>query len=157
MNNGKLEAALIGGATFGTLAALPYIQNVNMACCALFVGGGMFSMYLYMKESDPSAKAPYGDGASVGVLSGLVAAVAATVVGLIVNLLGLGADQAEALAMMEQRGIELPDFVLEMMGARGISVASVLTGLVVYGIFATIFATIGGLVGAATFHKRGAV
>ena len=43
MNNPKLKAALIGGGVFGVLAALPYIEMINVVCCALFIGGGVLA------------------------------------------------------------------------------------------------------------------
>ena len=157
--NKTLNAALIGGGTFGLLSALPYIQYANTLCCALYIGGGVFAMYLYMRDQGTFAKAPYGDGALVGVLSGVFAAVAATVIGVVLNLLGLGADPAEvaeAMAAFEQSGVELPEWVLDFLGARGMTVSSVLTNFALNGVLAAIFATIGGLVGAATFHKQNA-
>ncbi len=154
--NKTLNAALIGGGTFGVLSALPYIQYANTLCCALYIGGGVFAMYLYMRDQGTFAKAPYGDGALVGVLSGVFAAVAATVVGVILTLLGLGVDPAEVLAAFEQSGYEPPELLLDFLGARGMTVGSVLTNFVLTGVLAAIFATIGGLVGAATFHKQNA-
>ena len=57
--NKTLNAALIGGGTFGILSALPYIQYANTLCCALYIGGGVFAMYLYMRDQGAFAKAPY--------------------------------------------------------------------------------------------------
>ena len=91
------------------------------------------------------------------MLSGVFAAVAATVVGVVLNLLGLGVDPAEVLAAFEQSGFEPPELLLDFIGARGVTVGSVLTSFVLTGVLAAIFATIGGIVGAATFHKRDAV
>ena len=48
MDNPKLRSALIGGGVFGVLAALPYIGFLNGICCALFIGGGVLAVYLYL-------------------------------------------------------------------------------------------------------------
>ncbi len=153
MENPKLKPALIGGVSFGIAAALPYIGLLNGLCCALFIGSGVLAAYQYMKDRPPTAKAPYGDGAVVGLLAGLVGGVTATVVGALVAAAGFGADQmAEGLAQLQQAGIPLPEWLAspEMNAEKfflnlGINVA-----------FNAIFATVGGLVGIAIFHKKDA-
>ena len=155
MNNPKMKPALIGGAVFGVLATLPYIQYVNAVCCALYIGGGVLAVYLYLKEAPRAEKTPYGDGAVVGALAGLFGAVATTLATIVLRLLGVGEeDAAQALAALEQSGVELPQFVLDMMGTSGLSVGMVFSTFVMAIILYGIFATIGGLLGAAIFHRK---
>ena len=157
MDNPKFKAALIGGGVFGVLAALPYINMINVVCCALYIGGGVLAAYLYFKDQPPSEKAPYGDGALVGLIAGAIGGVVATVVNALVLASGLGPDPAEAGAAFEQldqAGIEIPDIVRDMMGAGGLSAAMLGTQLVMNVIVYGIFATLGGLVGVAIFHKK---
>ncbi len=157
MDNPKLKSALIGGGVFGVLAALPYIGFLNGLCCALYIGGGVLAAYLYLKEAAPLAKTPYADGAVVGVLAGVVCGVVATVVGAIVLALGLiPSDASEALAQLEQMGIELPAWVRDAAGADGVNATMIGTQLVMNVVLAGIFSTIGGLVGVAIFHKKDA-
>ena len=147
MNN-KLKAALIGGVAFGIASGLPYVSAVNMACCALYIGGGILAAYLFMKDLPPQARAPYGDGAVVGVLAGLFGGVAAVITGLIARALGYD-PAAEAAAMMQQFGLPMP----EGMGAdpaAGLELLGYVVNVVMY----VIFATVGGLVGVAIFHKK---
>ena len=157
MDNPKFKAALIGGGVFGVLAALPYINMVNVVCCALYIGGGVLAAYMYVKDQSPSAKRPYGDGTLVGLLAGAIGGVVTTVVGAVVLASGLGPDPAEAgaaLEQLDQAGIEIPDIVRDMMGASGVSPAMLGTQLVMNVILFGIFATLGGLVGVAIFHKK---
>ena len=155
MKNPKIKSALIGGPIFGVLAVLPYIGAVSGACCALYIGGGVLAAYLYMRESPPLAKAPYGDGAVVGVLAGVFGAIAGTVVGAILTTLGLTEDQwASILAGIDAQGIELPETVRRMMSGGAMSGAIIALSLVFSMVLYSIFATIGGLVGVAIFHKK---
>lgn len=157
MDNPKFKAALIGGGVFGVLAALPYINMINVVCCALYIGGGVLAAYLYLKDQPPSEKAPYGDGALVGLIAGAIGGVVATIVNALVLASGLGPDSAEAgaaLEQLDQAGIELPDIVRDMMGGGGVSAAMLGTQLVMNVILYGIFATLGGLVGVAIFHKK---
>ena len=156
MNNPKLKPALIGGVAFGVLSSLPMIEMVNVVCCALYIGGGVLAVYLHLKDAPPVPKATYGDGAVVGLLAGLFGAVAVTLTTTVLTLLGLGESPDEALAALAETGIELPEFMLNMMGASGLSVSMVLTNLVVALILYGIFATIGGLLGVAIFRKKDA-
>lgn len=157
MDNPKFKAALIGGGVFGVLAALPYINMLNVVCCALFIGGGVLAAYLYLKDQPPSEKRPYGDGALVGLIAGAIGGVVTTIVGALVLASGLGPDMGDpgaALDQLDQAGIELPDIVRDMMGGGGISAAMLGTQLVMNVILYGIFATLGGLVGVAIFHKK---
>ena len=58
MENPKFKSALIGGGAFGVAAALPYISMVNVACCALYIGGGVLAVYMYVKEQTAPLKGP---------------------------------------------------------------------------------------------------
>ena len=58
------------------------------------------------------------------------------------------------LATMEQSGVELPQFVLDMMGTSGLGVGMVFSTFVMAVVLYGIFATIGGLLGAAIFHRK---
>lgn len=152
MDNPKLKPALIGGGVFGVLAALPYIENVNVACCALYIGGGALAVYLYLKDAPPRAKAPYGEGATVGVLAGLLGSVASTLTAIVVTALGFGENMADSMA--QQANVELPASLVPFLDRSKLSfemaVGVLVPSLIGYGIFATV----GGLIGVAIFHKK---
>lgn len=154
--NEKLRPALIGGISLGIASALPYLEMINAACCALYVAGGTLASYLYMKAlPSPPATAPYKDGAVVGLLAGVFGGIAYALVAFLLRVAGVGSeDAAEALAMVEQQGVELPPFVLDIMGASGPSLGMAITlltsGVILYGIFGTL----GGLLGVAIFSKK---
>jgi len=108
MNNqapSMLKPALISGVAFGVAGAIPVINWINCACCALIIGCGFFAAYLYSKDSR-SAGVPFqpGNGATVGLVSGLVYGAVSGVLGGIINsIFGLGdwqevIDQIQAAA-----------------------------------------------------------
>ena len=157
MDNPKFKSALIGGGAFGVAAALPYISMLNAACCALYIGGGVLAVYMYVKEQSAPLKSPYGDGALVGLMAGALGGVVATIVNAILVSLGLApdfGDPAESFAQLEEMGVEVPAFLRSMSGADGVNAAMLGTQLVVNVILFGIFATIGGLVGIAIFGKN---
>ena len=159
MDNPKFKSALMGGGVFGAIAALPYVGMLNSVCCALYIGGGVLAVYFYLKEHVPAPKAPYADGAVVGVLTGVIGGVVTTIVGAIFMALGLVpfvSETAEVFAQLEQAGVELPDFVRDI--ATGEGAGAVLLGiqLVMNVIMFEIFGILGALVGVAIFHKKDA-
>ena len=70
------QPALAGGMFLGLLSSLPFISVGNCICCAWVLGGGSASNAA-SHETGPSS-VTLGDGAFVGVLSGLFGAVVAT-------------------------------------------------------------------------------
>ncbi|MDH4197957.1 MAG: hypothetical protein OEW05_11145, partial [Candidatus Aminicenantes bacterium] len=66
--------ALIGGVVAGVLSGIPFL---NCLCCLWIIGGAMLAAHLLARESPVSLTA--GDGAVVGVLTGIFAAVADTI------------------------------------------------------------------------------
>ncbi len=158
MDNPKFKSALMGGGVFGIVAALPYIGMLNTICCALYIGGGVLAVYFYLKEQTSFQKAPYSDGAVVGVLAGVIGGIVTTFVGAIVMALGLApdfSDPVEGFAQLDQMGIEIPSFLRDMASGE-VSAAILGTQLVMNVILFGIFATIGGLVGVAIFRKKDA-
>ena len=159
MDELKFKSALMGGGVFGVVAALPYVGMLNSICCALYIGGGALAVYFYIRARGNLPEEPYGDGAVVGLLAGLIGGVVTTVVGAIFVALGLVpylSDAADGLAQVEQMGGELPGWMRAMVAREGVSVVALGIQLVMNVIFYAIFATIGGLVGVAIFQRKGA-
>lgn len=153
--NEKLKAALIGGGVAGIASGLPYIGQVNTACCALYIGGGILAAYLLMKDAAPSEKAPYGGGAVVGLLAGVIGGVVATLTLLITGGITDQADQVLESLRMAGGGVEIPQGLLDLFDtSEGASGGLILLNLVSGVVFGAIASCIGGIVGMAIFHKK---
>jgi hypothetical protein len=74
---GMFVPALIGGAIAGILSGIPIISCL---CCLWIIGGGMLAAYFLTKESSVMLTA--GDGAIVGIFSGIIAAIVEVVASL---------------------------------------------------------------------------
>ena len=158
MNNPKVKPALIAGIVFGALAVVPIVSYVNALCCALYIGGGVLAVYLYLKDIPRPDARPSGDGAVLGVLTGLFGAVAQTVVGTLLRAMGVGEEQVQtARQQLAEAGVELPPLAMDLLGMSGLSVGSVLIGLVGSAILFVIFGAIGGLIGVSIFYKKDGV
>ena len=156
MDDTKLKPALIGGAVFGVLSQLPYVQMANIACCALYIGGGLLASYLFFKGREPFAK-PYGEGASVGLWTGVFGGIVAGTVGALKVLLGPGESAEETAATMEafeSIGTEVPPWVLQILGVGEVTGWSIVLPAVLAVVLFCIFGTVGGLLGATFFHEK---
>lgn len=149
-----IRPALISGVAFGVAGAIPVVNMLNCACCALIIGCGFVAAYLQSQQCKTAGTTFLANqGAQVGLLSGLVYGVVTTVVSSIINLLfGLG-DWREIVEQMEEIGTldpEVMDQVSRFMDSTGPSVM-VLFGLFMSLLFGAVFATVGGLIGGSVF------
>lgn len=155
MTPNRLKAAAIGGGAAGVASQIPGLSFVNCLCCALVVGGGMLAVFLALRNEPATEKAPYGDGALIGALAGVVAAIVGAIV--LIPIAALFGDPMEqTLRMLE--GLEgMPPEVLDALG--GGDAAEAARSLALIGFVVTLavnvgFGAIGGVIGAAVFHKK---
>ncbi len=73
-----LRPALVAGAVAGLLAGLPIVSIGNCICCLWIVGGAVWAVKLLAEDTPVALTA--GDGALVGALTGIVAAVVESIV-----------------------------------------------------------------------------
>jgi hypothetical protein len=145
-----LTPALTGGAVAGILSGLPFL---NCLCCFWIIGGAMLAAYLLAKESPISITA--GDGALVGALAGISAAVVDSLVG--IPLAGI------KLAVMRRMFERLAEFANEMpsgweswldRSVGGFSVALFFIGLFFSAAVFAAVGALGGVIGASLFGRK---
>ena len=145
-----LRATLISGSVFGLLGGIPF---VNCACCAWMMGAGILAAYLYSNACKAvGAEFRPGNGAVVGLVSGLFYAIASTIVGGLAQTISAPPDVDEIVEQMESGGAppEFVDIMVDvmelMMGPMGI-----LIGFFIALLLAAILSTVGGLIGGSVF------
>jgi hypothetical protein len=149
----KLQPALYGGAFIGVLSALPFVSAGNLCCCLWIISGGAVAAYL-MQQNHPTP-ITIGDGAVGGFFSGIVGAVVYLVVSLPFSLI-LGPMQRQMMdAMMRTNRQEIPDEVRQLMAQMSGGAAGLVIGFLFMLVAGMVFATIGGVIGAAVFKKSG--
>ena len=134
----KLKPALLGGLIVGILSAIPFL---NYCCCIWGIGGGLLAGMLYIKPAPIPVKV--GEGAVVGVLTGIVGAILYFFISVPIGYFFSGAQIEEALV---RAGVQLP------AGVSGI-LLFVLGGLI-GGLILLVLAVIGGLISVPIFEKR---
>jgi hypothetical protein len=147
-----LKSTLIGGALFGFIGAIPVLNVINCACCALVVAGGFLASYLYSKECrGQGVEFRAGGGALVGLVAGLFYAITQTIIDGIVKMIW-PVDVEQALEMAEQFGAppESLEIMSKFLEGSGTFIGLII-GFFVILLIAAVFSTIGGLIGGAVF------
>ncbi len=150
----KLKPALIGGIAEGVASSVPFLNILNIPCCLLVVGGGVLAAYLYMKDAPPSAQAPLGDGLKLGLLAGLIGAVAFALVSIPMALLTPDLIWPLALGPPPLENVDLPPEIVSLLSSPVL--LTIFSGLMSL-IIDPIFCGIGALIGVAIFNKKPAV
>jgi hypothetical protein len=137
----KFKPALLGGLIVGVLSAIPFL---NYCCCIWGIGGGILAGFLYIKSSPIPVKV--GEGAVIGVLTGIVGAVLYFIIGVPLAYFLSGANTAQLEEALTRAGVQLP------AGLSGV-LLFVLGGLM-GGLTLLVLSIIGGLISVPIFEKR---
>ena len=154
-----LKPALISGLVFGLASAIPFVNFLNVCCCALVWGCGLLAAYLYATACRAAGVAfRPGTGAMVGLLAGAFYALSATVFGTVFSLL-FGPAIVEMATRIVERMPEVPPFAMEALEraqqeAGKFSIVSFILGLFFWIVCGAIFSTLGGLLGGALFKHE---
>jgi hypothetical protein len=150
----KFQPALLGGLVLGVLSALPLVNIGNACCCLWVVAGGAVAAYLLQRNQREPITA--GDGATVGLLAGIVGAIVWQVLAVPVTLM-MGPLQARLLDRLLNTS-DLPDNVRPVFESlrqnTGFAIVRFILGSIFTLFISIVFSTIGGLVGAALFRTK---
>ncbi len=153
MSAPKMMPALLGGLFIGVLSSLPYIKGGNVCCCLWVISGGALAAWV-MQQNTPRP-VTLGEGAVVGLLSGVVG----TVVWIAWGVIGL--------LVFASSPFDMADFQRAMGEAEGMTpearealeslspAVMLVVGGVIWAFVSMAFATLGGLLGAMLFRRKG--
>lgn len=150
-----LRSALIAGALFGAASAIPILNFLNCFCCALAILGGVLAAYFYIQESPVPVAS--GDGALLGLLTGVIGAFVSTLLGLPFAFLFRRMFLFDPERMLRELPPDIPPEahqVIERLLQASIGLVGIIATLLMNLVFFSIFALIGGVIGVALFEKR---
>jgi hypothetical protein len=150
---GMLVPALMGGVIAGVLSGIPI---VNCLCCLWIIGGGILAAYFLTKESSVVLTA--GDGAIVGIFTGIIAAVVEALVSLPFRAMSEKIVQG-MIDRFSQFYEEMPsgwESWLEEGNFEGSLVWAIL-GLVISAVIFSALGALGGIIGVSLFGKKGGI
>jgi hypothetical protein len=133
------------------LSALPVVNLGNACCCLWVICGGVLGAYLD-QQNDPRP-ITVGRGAFTGFLSGIFGSLVWLVVSIVVNL-ALAPIQQRLAGDFARNARDLPPEVRQMLESLGANPSiGMVFGFVVMLFCGVIFATLGGVLGAAFFRN----
>jgi len=157
MSPAKTQPALLGGVTIGVLSALPVVMIGNCCCCAWVLFGGALAAYLMQQNHVEPIQA--GDGAIVGLLSGIVGAFVWLIVSIPMNAAFSGMNSRMVQQVLRDSSELPPDLraLFENMSTTGPDIGiGLFLGFFVMLVVMTLFGMVGGMFGAVMFRKNAA-
>jgi hypothetical protein len=153
-----LMPALYGGLVTAAFWAIPGLNLINCFCCAGVLLGGLLSVFLYVRELRPEMESlTMKDCLRLGLLSGVVASIAAVAINVMVTLVFGNV----AIEMMERiirkMKLEMPPEFEEMIAQakqERINPAGAFLSIFIYLIPNTMFSALGGLIGWSIFKPK---
>jgi hypothetical protein len=148
-----LRPALIAGAVAGLLSGLPFIGAGNCVCCLWIVGGAAMAAKLLASGTPLILKAS--DGAVVGALTGIVAAVVDAIISIPLRSFNMGLAQ-RLIDKATELGGEMPAGLDQIFnGSSGMLTPGwFLLGLFISAAVFTVMGVLGGIIGISLFAKK---
>ena len=148
-----LRPALTVGAAAGLLSGLPFLSAGNCFCCLWILGGAIVAVRLLANQAPGPLVSS--DGAVVGALTGIVAAVVDALVSIPLRSFNLGLAP-RLLDKAAEMGGQLPAGLDEFFnaGTGPLSPGWFLLGLMVSAAVFAVVGALGGLIGVSLLAKR---
>ncbi len=147
-----LKAAILGGLFIGILSALPIVSIVN-CCCLWIIAGGMLAAYID-QQNDPRPTT-VGRGAATGALAGIIGAFVWIPAAVALSAV-MAPLQEGLLAQLVRNARDMPPEArawLEGLTGPSSSPFRYAIGFAFQFFAGAIFATLGGVLGAAFFRN----
>jgi len=154
----RLMPALYGGLIIAGISAIPGLNLINVCCCAGILLGGFLAVLFYRQELTPEMDPlTSNDCVRLGALAGLIAAVAGTMISMVVMLVFGNIALDMMMRIIHRLNVELPENVDQMIQQgmeERISFFGVVFSLFLNVIVDVVFATLGGLIGWSVFKPK---
>jgi hypothetical protein len=142
----------MAGAVAGLLSGLPFIGAANCICCLWIVGGAAAAVRLLAAAAPGPLTS--GDGALVGAMTGIVAALVDAIVSIPLRSFNLELAR-RILDKASEMGGEMPAGLNEFFNVSGgVSPGWFLIGLFISAAIFAVMGALGGIIGVSLFAKR---
>lgn len=132
----------IAGASMAVLSNVPLVNLANCIACMWLWAGGIFGVWLYRNYEGEGTPITPGDGAIIGVVSGIFGAILTTIISALFGGVGL-------VSLLITQSRTAGDFLGSIAVAGALSILGLLFNFVIY----IMFGAIGGGIGAALLGK----
>ena len=148
-----LRPALIAGVVAGVLSGLPFVSAGNCLCCLWIVGGAALAVNLLAKNSGGVLTS--GDGAIVGALTGIVAAVVDALMSIPLRSFNIELAR-RVMGKVSDLGYDMPSNLDGFLdgGSGSLSPGWFLLSLFLSAAVFTVVGVLGGIIGVSLFGKK---
>lgn len=150
--------SLYGGLLIATIWSVPGLNLLNCFCCAGVLLGGFLAVLLYQRDLTPETGLLTRDDCThLGILTGMISAVAGVVIQYIVIALFGNVMIDVMMKIVERMNVDLPPEYYEMIEAAKSSEQSVFSfvlDVLVMGMMNTLFSFLGALIGWKVFQQK---
>jgi hypothetical protein len=162
MQVSKLTPVVIAAGIMTFISLFPFLNLINLLCCAGIIGGGYAGAAYYAKQlSNSGGKIEFKDGAMIGILSGLLSAMIVVVFTTLITIISSQNPVPEMQKILDSYGLPIPpeyDSILKKISdeydRNGFSITITLVNLAAYLITYPLFGGIGGVIAASVYGKR---
>ena len=158
----KFTPVLISSAVIIIISLFPFLNFINLLCCAgVIIGGAAGTAYYNNQLKKAGTQIQYKDGVAIGILSGVLSALIVVIGTTIMTMLVKQNPIPELYQMLDMQGINIPPDVDKFLqqisdeyAKRGFSFTLTVITLVVDLITYPVFSAIGGMLAVAIFIKK---
>ena len=162
MQASKFTPIIIATAIMTIISVFPFLNLINVLCCAGVIAGGFAGAAYYAKQLSKSGSLIlFKDGAMIGVLSGLLSALLVVLFTTIITMLSSHNPVPDIYKMFDTYGYPLPPEAEKMLkqisdeyNKSGFSITITLVNLAVYIIAYPVFGAAGGIIASTVYGKR---
>jgi len=158
----KFTPVIISSVVIIVISLFPFLNFVNLLCCAgVIIGGASGTMYYNNRLKSSGGQIQYKDGVAIGILSGIISALIVVIGTTLMTILVSQNPIPEVYRMLDMQGITIPpeiDKYLQKISdeysKQGFSITLTLVTLIVDVITYPIFSAVGGMLAVAIFGKK---
>jgi hypothetical protein len=162
MQPSKFTPVIISSVIIIVISLFPFINFINLLCCAgVVIGGAAGTAYYNSRLRAMGGQIQYKDAAAIGILSGIISALIVVMGTTLMSMLVKQNPIPDIYKVLDTEGVTIPPDVEKFLqrisdeySKQGFSITLTLISLAADLITYPIFSTIGGMLAVAIFGKK---
>ena len=158
----KLAPVLISSVVIIVISLFPFLNFINLACCAGVILGGASGTYFYSNQLKKNGEIiQYKDGAAIGILSGIISALVVVIFTTLLTMIIHQNPIPQIYEIFDKQGITIPpeaeQFMQKISGEYSKNGFSITLTLITLGadlISYPLFSALGGLLAVTIFGRK---
>ena len=162
MHASKFTPVIISTIIITIISVFPFLNFINLLCCAGVMLGVVAGTGYYNNQLKKSGEnIQFKDGASIGILSGILSALLVIILTTIISIAMKQNPIPTLYNIIDKQGFHLPpdvEILLQKISDEysksGFSITLTIANLVLYIITYPVFGLLGGIIGVSIFGRR---